>query len=169
MTECCPEIKNWCLSPRARRFVCLKLRIKPHRRLCRAPLGCRCSNQVRHRGSGGRHPSGLQPRMLQSSSLSSIELGETSCRPARCNGFGNGNSSICKRMAQIGLAATLPLLRFWRICTLFGVKKKSKEVALHPHVRNSSARFLYSDARGPVNLRNVLHVSQALFARRSGL
>jgi hypothetical protein len=58
VTECCPEIKNWCLSPRASRFVCLKLRIRPHRRLCRAPLGCRCSNQVRHRGSAGRYPSG---------------------------------------------------------------------------------------------------------------
>ena len=107
--------------------------------------------------------------MLQSSSLSSIELGETICRPARFNGFGTGNCSICKRMPQVGLAATLPLLGFWRICTLFGVKKKSKEVADHPHVRNSSAHFLYSDARGPVNLRNVPHVAQALFARRSGL
>ena len=43
-------------------------------------FGCRCSNQVRHRGNGGGHPSGRQPRMLLSSSLSSIELGETSCR-----------------------------------------------------------------------------------------
>ena len=54
-----------------------------------------------------------------SSSVSSIELGKTSYRLS-LNGFGTGNSSICKRMAQVGLAATLPLLGFWRSALFSG-------------------------------------------------